>query len=133
MSVKIYKKNNTFVIKSSRIGFRKTLDIIDHPVDTTIYINDNSSSNLTLLVTTAPNLNINWYLWQVSTNNGISYNNIIDSNSSSITINNINLEDSGNKYRCIINFNQLTVISLTARLTVEYSYNYTLSLASFIP
>lgn len=133
MSVKIFKKNDTFVVKQSSVGLRSIPNIIDQPLDTTIYINDNSSGSLTLLVTTVPNLNINWYVWQVSTDGGISYNNIEDSNSSSITIDDIQLENSGNKYRCIININNIITISLPATLTVENSYNYSFSLASFIP
>ena len=45
------------------------------------------------------------YQWQVSTDNGLNYNNITGATGSSLTINNVSFSDDGNLYRALVSEN----------------------------
>lgn len=67
------------------------------------------------------------YQWQLSSDGGNTYNNLSGANSSSYTINNAAISQTGNFYRCAISGQCNTVISNAAMLTVHVLPSVTLS------
>lgn len=123
MSIYVYQKNSNFFTRSDGISAHiRTVSPVDRqPANTDVYIlPDARDTAVTFFVVLSINSLVNKYTWQVSTNGGSTYSDIPNSDSSSLTVNNLTINDDNNYYRCIINLDSLTVISTPGILGVSY-------------
>lgn len=75
--------------------------------------------NVTFHVASAGSPTPQAYQWQVSTNGGVSYSNIVGANSSSLTLNNVTTALNNNRYRVLVTGYCGTATSNAAVLTVN--------------
>jgi hypothetical protein len=103
---------------------RPVITIITQPVNTSVVVNNEVSFNVSASITQTTSL---FYQWQKSTDNGVTWNNISNATSNTLTLNTTTAEDDNSQFRVLLseNLTGTTKISNEILLTVLQPVNLT--------
>ena len=116
--------SNSLTDQTAAFDLPPAASIITQPSDITI----NPATNATFTVAATPPINgaALLYTWQVSTNGGSTWNDIVPAvTTPTLTLTAVTIPMSGNKYRCIIKQGCNSTTSLVATLTVAAPSGFT--------
>lgn len=116
--------SNSVTDQTAAFDLPPAASITTQPIDITV----NPATNATFTVVATPPLNgaILVYTWQVSTDGGTTWNDVVPAaTTASLTLAAVTIPMSGNKYRCIIKQGCNSTTSLVATLTVAAPSGFT--------